>query len=571
MESVSAWLAPDLPRELLRHHLLCHITDNLDIRSCRLVCKAWSAVLWLHVHVPEPNKFPNLDFSQLPSVLAKATSLSSHPLSLSVVLGALVGNTTIRKLDLEGCFSSSENPKWKDHIRDLAHLTQIERLSLRNGSIRDSEAKEIERILSNLPKLTAFNVSVHLIGRTGMVPISFALASTCSSLTKLNLCGNQIQSGGVIELARGIFRNTTLKSLDISNNFVSAHGFAALGFVLLKNTTLTELNVASNDSEDSRAMSQFLRATNHHITKLNLSNCHLRDDCLPALQDLLLPSSRATSLTHLELSALEFSEQRSYDSLFGEILRSNTTLRHLALQPCPQNALHALSLAVSGNTTLTSLVASVWPSGQASSVDFRHLFLSCTSLRKLDISRNTVSSESIQGLGALLRLSTCLQELRACDMKELFSIEPSPLICVDEFAAGVRDTKSLKKLCIDFSYLSSDKMSFLMGCLQGNMTLTSLELETKSPASPQAIGILESLQDHPSLVHLSLKHGNISADLVRKIIRAASSMPPRMQRVDLGSIKAYPEQLELFARIPGWNSPEDLPIEFEFTALPKWM
>jgi Ran GTPase-activating protein (RanGAP) involved in mRNA processing and transport len=174
-----------------------------------------------------------------------------------------------------------------------------------------------------------------------------------TTLTSLNLYGNQIGDAGAKDLSNALKHNTTLTSLDLGNNLIGAAGAKDLSDVLKHNTTLLSLDLGDNQigAAGAKDLSDALKH-NTIITSLNLYSNQIGDVGAKDLSDALKYN---TTLTSLYLGNNEIGAAGAKD--LSNALNHNTTLTSLDLSYNQIGAAGAkdLSDALTHNTTLTSL------------------------------------------------------------------------------------------------------------------------------------------------------------------------------------------------------------------------
>ncbi|RIB30296.1 hypothetical protein C2G38_2238357 [Gigaspora rosea] len=203
--------------------------------------------------------------------------------------------------------------------------------------------------------LTYLNLYGNNLGSEGGKALAGALCKN-STLTSLNLGCNKLGSEGGKALADALCKNSTLTCLDLSENELGFGEGKALANALCKNSTLTCLNLEYNElgSEGGKALADAL-CKNSTLTYLNLFYNNLRPDGGKALADALCKNS---TLTYLELGYNYLGSLSSETGkALADALYKNSTLTSLGLYwNCfgPEEG-KALADTLCKNSTLTSL------------------------------------------------------------------------------------------------------------------------------------------------------------------------------------------------------------------------
>jgi Ran GTPase-activating protein (RanGAP) involved in mRNA processing and transport len=115
----------------------------------------------------------------------------------------------------------------------------------------------------------------------------FQMLESNTSLTELNISGNETNREGLKALSRSLIHNKTLVKLGIRHCGIGKDGFAIIAEAIEKNETLSELDLAFNDLDSIQAARRFGDAliqsgARAHETKsktalqsLNLASCSL--------------------------------------------------------------------------------------------------------------------------------------------------------------------------------------------------------------------------------------------------------------------------------------------------------
>ena len=159
---------------------------------------------------------------------------------LREIARGLLQNTSLKKLDISG-----NKPGMEGSVALAGMLScnkSLTELNLRSCDIPEGGLREIARGLLQNTSLKKLDISENNLGMEGSVALAEMLSCN-KSLTELNLRSCDIPEAGLREIARGLLQNTSLKKLDISNHKPGMEGSVALAEMLSCNKSLTELNL----------------------------------------------------------------------------------------------------------------------------------------------------------------------------------------------------------------------------------------------------------------------------------------------------------------------------------------
>jgi Ran GTPase-activating protein (RanGAP) involved in mRNA processing and transport len=116
-------------------------------------------------------------------------------------------------------------------------------LDLSGNKLGDKGAKWVSQVINSGAHLKEIQLGCNSIGDEGAKDIADAIARNNTSLTYLNLWGNEIKIGGAIAITDALRWNSTLTKLDLSRNYIGREGIRQLIGKLEENHTLTHLDL----------------------------------------------------------------------------------------------------------------------------------------------------------------------------------------------------------------------------------------------------------------------------------------------------------------------------------------
>ena len=174
----------------------------------------------------------------------------------------------------------------------------------------------------------------HSVTSDGWVKFFQTIQNGTTSLQKLDISFNGLESEGVIALGQMLLYNKTISALGISDisssETITTEAWIQLFQVLRQHPTLSILNISENylGREGSIALGECLRR-NKTITVLGACNCGLTNDVLKAMATNL--SRKSSSLRVISISDKNSLTSEGWIPFF-HILQQNSSLRNLDVQ-----------------------------------------------------------------------------------------------------------------------------------------------------------------------------------------------------------------------------------------------
>ena len=340
--------------------------------------------------------------------------------------------------DLSGCL---QTPEVLDTLmNNTLTLTHVKTLSVANNKLRSIFD------LSKFPRLTSLELSGNKLDAEAANELGTTLVGN-AVLTTLDLSNNQLcgldrfgdgtyNPSGIQAIASALAVNAVLNKLVLSFNSIYDEGAIALGEALKSNKTLKELELVYCDigAEGGKALASALSEGSAVLNKIVLDGNKIKDEGAIAL---------------------------------GEALKSNKTLKELALSSC--------GIGAEGAKALASALS------EGSAV-----------LKNVDVSYNYIQGEGAQQLAAAALGSASLEVLSKVPIKEIREDKHTELQLSDR---GLGPTECL----------------VLADLLKGSAVLNKIVLSSNSIQDQGAIALGEALKSNKTLKELRLANCNIGA------------------------------------------------------------
>ena len=373
--------------------------------------------------------------------------------------------------------------------------TTLTNLDLQGNNIGPAGAESLATALKTNRTLTNLNLRGNDVDPAGAEALATAL-KTNTTLTKLNLRGNNIDPAGAESLATALKTNTTLTNLDLRVNNIGPAGTESLATALETNTTLTNLNLSFNNIGPAGAESLATALkTNTTLTNLYLSFNNIGSAGADSLATALKTN---TTLTNLQLSGNNIGSAGA-ESL-ATALKTNTTLKQLILGQT--------------NTSLTNLYLSHGNNiGPAGAEALATALKTKTTLTNLDLRVNNIGPAGAESLATALKTNTTLTNLNL----SFNNIGPAG---AETLATALKTNTTLTNFYLSGNNIGSAGADSLATALKTNTTLTNLQLSGNNICSAGAESLATALktnttlkqlilgQTYTSLANFHLSHGN---------------------------------------------------------------
>lgn len=229
--------------------------------------------------------------------------VSQHEnLTISRIYEAACNLGAVLEVDLSSNFSLPKK-NWSPLLRNLiVDLPRLTTLDLKNNGIGSENAIQLFRLLyEHCKHLVYIDVSDNNLEDESMEAVPPLL--TDRSLEVLVLSNNHLTSCGVVELNKGVEKNSSLTELALGGNELGNMGVLALAQTALSHPSLSVLDLRNNHIGDYGAVCLAYEMENRQTTsallQLNLANNDIGDEGLEAISEALRCS--ASRLVRLDL------------------------------------------------------------------------------------------------------------------------------------------------------------------------------------------------------------------------------------------------------------------------------
>ena len=258
-------------------------------------------------------------------------------------------NTRLQELDISyNCFQAVGIAIIMKALQGM-----LTRLYISNNNITEEAADDIAAAIScSNTQLQEFDVGNNDLQSTGVIKIAKAL-QTISTLTKLYIHSNNIRNRAADDIAAAICSNTQLQEFDVSNNSLHSTGVIKIAKALQTISKLTKLYI-NNDNITYEATGDIATALscNNQLQELYVNRNEFQ---ATGIINIVKPLQNISTLQKLCISDNNVSDEAAYD--IAAVVYNNTRLQELDIS---QNNLHStgaikIAKAMQSISTLTKL------------------------------------------------------------------------------------------------------------------------------------------------------------------------------------------------------------------------
>ncbi|XP_069089568.1 uncharacterized protein [Pleurodeles waltl] len=406
---------------------------------------------------------------------------------------------TLQKLDLTGCSLTSSS------CEDLASvLSTNQSLTVLTLSDNDLGDTGVARILEGLKHPACVMHTLMMDGCSLTCSVCGDIASllrTNTSLTELDLGGNELGDSGVQQLCEGLMEaRCKIQTLGVNSCSLTSSACQHLSSILRTHQTLSELCLVGNNVGDSgvKQLCEGLKSPSCVLQKLQLQHCSLTGLCCEDLASVLMTSA---SLEELDMSHNHLGDS-GVKLLSAGLKHHSCKLLKLRIESC----------------SLTDSCCS----------DLADAFRTNQHLMMLDLSSNAVQDSGMRQLCEGLRHPGCrLQrlEIESCSLTDS---------CCSDLADAFRTNQHLMMLDLSSNAVQDSGMRQLCeglrhpGCRLQRLELCNCGLTTCCCADLSSV-----LSVSQTLTELQLSGNALMDSGVRTLCEGLVSAGCQVQKLEL--------------------------------------
>ncbi|XP_065882868.1 uncharacterized protein [Dysidea avara] len=428
----------------------------------------------------------------------------------------------------------------------LQHNSILLKLIVVSGNITSESADSIASVLSHNTQLQELNLDGNLLKSKGIKIVMKALKHT-TTLAKLSLQDNHCTEDTAHDIADVISHNTGLQELNLQGNDLQTNGIMVIAKALQKLSTLIKVDIDGVcDKAGDEVAALFhsnvnLQEINFWKTKLTMTHIVKITNCLKNLTalkilriaDIYLITTEAKFVVdivcgNVKLPDIGLSRKNLQATVYTEMYQALeefsmlTKLFHCdnTNNNCGELADDEAKFISCNNIQLKGIHIN------AAAISRVAMALKTTStLTKLYMENNNISNEAVDDIADILSHNTELQELKL-QMRNLL-----PAGCL-KISNTLESTSTLLKLVIINSNITSESADSIAAVLAHNSQLQELNLDGNILELKGTITVMKALANTTTLIKLSIQDNHCTEGAAHDIADVISHNA-RLQELNL--------------------------------------
>ena len=357
-----------------------------------------------------------------------------NDITIADIVGIDLYSTQLEEINMSGNHLQTTN--WEIVMQGLSKFHMLKKLYLSNSDITDVEAEYIVAVVSCIPNLQEIDLSENNIQTLGAIKIlqklqkissltklcinhnnitdeaadDIAAAISCNiHLKELNLGGNDLQTSGVIKIARGLQKISLLTKLCMNYSNITHEAADDIAAAISCNMDLQELNLGDNMLQSSgiikiaRSLQKVSSLTKLYINHNNITYEAANDiaaviSCNIYLQEIILGGNIFQTSGIISVTR----NLQNISSLTKLFINDNDITHEAA---------DSIAIAISSNVFLKELHLSENELQTSGIIKIAKSLQKISSLTKLYIDHNNISHEAAGDIAAAISCNFHLEEI----------------------------------------------------------------------------------------------------------------------------------------------------------------
>ena len=412
------------------------------------------------------------------------------------------------------------------NILDSINIVNLSSLNISDNCIT-SDVKYISEILTHAINLVQLDISYNRLSADHMKHLFYETKHTFTNLIRLNASGNIINDEGATALTEALLENTKLEELILSENKLQTESIYKI-FNGLNISTLIKLVISHNDINSIVAdvIASFL-SRNTKLQELDLSHNHLRTAGAISICKMNLSKLFSFNLSHNSITSEVTNELASFLSRNANLkfldLSSNNLQRLGNMDiffKVLQNISVLSSLNVGSNSVINGaaneLTTLLFHNPKLEKIDLSYNHFSASdianilkgmknisSLASINISHTVINDEAANELATVLLHNPKLKYL---DLNHN-NISLSAMVNVFE---GMKNTSNLITMNLSHNIITNKAANELANVLHHNSALQKLDMSYNNLSKSDAVKIFKEMKNISNLETISINYNDIT-------------------------------------------------------------
>ena len=394
----------------------------------------------------------------------------------------------------------------------LSYNAKLQELYLAKNNLQTTGIVNIARIIKGISYLTVLDISYNQIDADAATDIAAIVKHNCK-LQTLSLAGNNLQAQGIAKISIALQKITSLLLLDISSNKINADAAPDIAAAFSFNTMLRKLNISRNELKADGIIT-IARTLKDLSTMLifDISNNVISTEAASEIATLLSHNSK---LQELYLNETDLQTEGATQIAQGLKHTSTLTVFSVSNNCFSYEAVRYIASAISHNNDLQELRLDGNNLQAKGVIEIAKSLKSTKSLTVFSISNNSINTEAADEIAAVLSHNIKLQELylHGNNLQTRGAIK---------IAQGLKCTLTLTKLNISGNNISFEAANEIAAVLSGSTKLEELHLGDNDFQTEGAIIIALGLKSISTLMICNIPNNSISVKAADTIAHALS-------------------------------------------------
>jgi len=452
------------------------------------------------------------------------------------IAAVLSHNTKLQELNLDGNFLGLKGTKVI--MKALINTSTLVKLSIQDNRCTEDAAHDIAHVVSHNTGLQELNVQGNNLQTAGVIKIAKALQKL-TMLIKVNV--DDVCDEAADDVASFLHKFPELEEISFCKNKLTLDGIRKIAIPIIKFTNLKVFRMAKSNV-NHKTVQIVADILCHHmgLKELDLSENNLQATGCGVICKAL---QKLSTLTKIFLSSNNITDEVA-DNVAG-ILSNNTLLREFDFSNNQITAVSTdkvvnamknltnLKVLRMVNSNITTKSAELLGSILCNNMQLQELNLSTTNLEatgcaaickalqqirtltKLKLSNNRITDEAADDIATILSYNVQLREL-------YINQNCFQSLTVRKFAVALRNNTTLMKLYVGSNNISNEAVYDLADILSHNTQLQELELQINGLLPIDWVRISDALQHTSSLLKLIIINSNITSESADSITTVLS-------------------------------------------------
>ena len=471
----------------------------------------------------------NINF-QLEVAFLEGDTVIVHKSNISNLINSTnsISTTNLRNVATLAKLSISKSNIFDETANDLAAVISdniyLQHLNLDSNHLKTSGIFKILRSLQEISSLEILCLTHN--GITDEAADDIAAVISCNmNLQELDLGNNDLQTSGIIIIARNLQIISSLTKLCINDNNIGKEAADSIASVISCNIMLQKLDIGGNHLQTSGIIkvARSLQKISL-LTKLYINNNNITEE---AADDIANAIFHNTKLQEIDISSNNIQTGGAIKIAKSVVNISTLTKMHFGRNDITEDAAHDIARAIYCNSKLQEVDVSGNYFQTIGVITIAKALQNICTLKKLNISNTNISARAANNIATAI---LCNIELEEIDVSEN-SLEVMGCGTVMKSFLGIC---MLKKLYIGDNNITREGACDIANAISCNTNLQEIDISRNNLQTTGCRTIMKALQRIHMLRKLNLGYNDITREGASDIADAILCNT-NLQEIDISS------------------------------------